>query len=794
MKFNDILRSFGLINHINFSTHIHGNTLDLVITRNTDQIDNLHSEPGPFFSDHRFCKLFLNLKKPHYEHRVITFRKLNNINIEQFKNDLENTPFLKENINTLEIDDLAVLYDDSTGSVVDKHAPLIRKKIKLKPSCPWYNASLDQLKREKRKLERKFITSKTHEDQKLFIAKRNEYNKKCNDEKTSYLTSEIENCNGDQKKLHSFIKKLTSGNKNIPYPEEEDLTLANNFGRFFKEKIENVVKSISNVMQNENIQDIVDYNNYESELQPMNKFKTFTEKDIKSIIMSMSTKSCELDRLPTPLLKLCIDLLIRPITILVNKSLSSGCFPTIWKTAIVTPLLKKSNLGKQYKNYRPVSNIPFLSKVIEKAALLSFNEQFNQSNSFLYFNSAYKPDFSTETLLTKITSDILINMDNKKLTLLVLIDLSAAFDTVDHLKLVKIIKHKFNVNEVCLSWLKSYISERKQKIKINQSFSEDFSLNYGVPQGSCLGPVIFIAYISYLYEFTANCKPSFGAFADDHQMHIAFKPSTDELLISQFHMEECILKVRKFFLSHNLLINDDKTELIVLGSQYQLNKINEIQIKVGNCSINPSTKIKNLGVIFDKNLNLNEQINNVCKKSYYQLQRINQLRKYLDQKSLISLVHAFVTSNIDYCNTIYFNIPEYMIQKIQRIQNTSARVITQTSKYEHITPTLKHLHWLPVKERIIFKIAVQVFKCLNGYAPAYLKELINMYTPPRNLRSGNKNLLAKPKINSISFGGRSFAYSAPQIWNSLSNSIKMSPSLSTFKKNLKTFLFNKHFL
>ena len=138
-------------------------------------------------------------------------------------------------------------------------------------------------------------------------------------------------------------------------------------------------------MQNENIQDIVDYNNYESELQPMNKFKTFTEKDIKSIIMSMSTKSCELDRLPTPLLKLCIDLLIRPITILVNKSLSSGCFPTIWKTAIVTPLLKKSNLGKQYKNYRPVSNIPFLSKVIEKAALLSFNEQFNQSNSFFVF-------------------------------------------------------------------------------------------------------------------------------------------------------------------------------------------------------------------------------------------------------------------------------------------------------------------------------------------------------------------------------------------------------------------------
>ena len=276
-------------------------------------------------------------------------------------------------------------------------------------------------------------------------------------------------------------------------------------------------------------------------------------------------------------------------------------------------------------------------------------------------------------------------------------------------------------------------------------------------------------------------------------MHVSSPPSNDEIKVKLITMEKCITKVRNFFLTHNLLINDNKTELIVIGSQYQLNKIDNIQIRVGNCIINPSLKVKNLGVIFDQNLNFNEHINEICRKSLYQLYRLNQLKKYMDTHSLTQLIHAFVMSHIDYCNTLYYNIPAYSLQKLQRIQNMSARVLTQTSKYQHITPILKQLHWLPVKERVNFKIALQVYKCLNGHAPSYLSELISYNVPSRNLRSSSLNYLTTPKINSITFGGRSFIYSAPRVWNELDISIRNSFSLQTFKIRLKTFYFDKYF-
>ena len=193
-------------------------------------------------------------------------------------------------------------------------------------------------------------------------------------------------------------------------------------------------------------------------LKPYIQLSPLNETEVREIVAQSPSKHSILDPLPRTLLKKNIEYLIKPITILINKSLTTGNFPNKWKTAVITPLLKKQNLSLELKNYRPVSNLPFLSKILEKAALQKLTTHFSLLDQFATSNSAYKAYYSTETLLTKISSDILTNMENKKTTLLVMLDLSAAFDTVKIKTLIDIFEFKYNINGLSLQRIISYLT------------------------------------------------------------------------------------------------------------------------------------------------------------------------------------------------------------------------------------------------------------------------------------------------------------------------------------------------
>ena len=168
------------------------------------------------------------------------------------------------------------------------------------------------------------------------------------------------------------------------------------------------------------------------------------------------------------------------------------------------------------------------------------------------------------------------------------------------------------------------------------------------------------------------------------------------------------------------------------------------------------------------------------------------MRNYLTPGATESLVHALVSSRLDYCNSLLYGIPNYQVKRLQLLQNTAARIVTKTRKYEHITPVLRELHWLPVDYRIQYKILLLVFKCINGLAPVYLQDLLIKYEPVRELRSGSKRLLKIPKTRS-KVGLHAFSVAGPKLWNSLPNHMRETSSLAIFKKSLKTFLFCKYY-
>ena len=189
---------------------------------------------------------------------------------------------------------------------------------------------------------------------------------------------------------------------------------------------------------------------------------------------------------------------------------------------------------------------------------------------------------------------------------------------------------------------------------------------------------------------------------------------------------------------------------------------------------------------------MSNQITSICRSVRYQLRNIGFIRKYLTRSATEKLVHSLISSRLDFGNGLLYNLPDSQIGKLQKLQNAAARIVTLTDKRSHITPVLKSLHWLPLRERLAFKILLLVFHIVNGTSPSYNKSLIHNYQPSRTLRSSTSGLLQVP-VSKRSWGERAFAHAGPTLWNSLPQSLKTLTSVTTFKGNLKTYLYNGAF-
>ena len=458
----------------------------------------------------------------------------------------------------------------------------------------------------------------------------------------------------------------------------------------------------------------------------------------------------------------------------------------------MTPLLKKSTLDPEVcKNYRPVSNLIFLSKVLEKVVAAQLDDHLTRNGLHEPFQSAYRPGHSTETALVRVHNDIVRAIGKHKVVLFVMLDLSAAFDTVNHRCLLSILQ-ELGVGGSVLHWFQSYLECRQQQINIHGTYSDTKELKCGVPQGSVLGPILFNIYTSSLGRLLRQHLPQYHLYADDSNLYLCRKLS--QLASGTLQVGKCVSLIQSWMCQHQLKMNEDKTEYLVISSKQMATKIQPVPLVIGNHDITPSSSAKSLGVVLDSHVSMEAHISTICKSSYLQLQNISKLRKYLDRDSLECLVHAFITSKLDYCNSLLYGLPASQLNRLQRIQNTAARILTGTHRYEHIRPVLQELHWLPVDKRVEYKILLLVYKSLSNLAPGYLKELLVPHAPTRSLRSRDQQLLKVPFTSSALVQSRAFSVTGPRLWNALPCAIRSAANTESFKTKLKTHLFKEAYI
>ena len=781
----DILELFDLKQWVNGQTHNGGGLLDLIITPADSRMltgDTLISLTG--FSDH--CLLSTRLSMTRKHERITEIKKqrsFKNFNVNKFENLFSKTAIVTNPVD--DVNGYVEQFNVALTSVLDVIAPMktVTRRRRGKDKS-WLSEDAKKAKRTRRRHERKWCKTKSECDRIAYRKSCREANALIMESRRSYFAELVSNASDNMRTLWRTVNGILHPSVGTGATTLTSSVLAD----FFIGKVSRTITTIASKLSLLNISRMADVM-YRGE--QFNCIEPVTALEVAKLISSSPNKTSPLDQLPTHILKLCARILSPFIARIANLSFRDGVFPTSFKCARVTPILKKQGLNiEDPANYRPISNLQTLSKLLEKLYLSRLRPHLATTGRMDPFQSAYRSNCSTETALVKLFGDLYDGMDGKKITLLVTLDISAAFDTIDSSILVERLQVYFGVNGMPLKWISSYLENRSQYVMLNGIESPINVLQAGVPQGSVLGPILFSAFIAPLSDLVESFKVDHHQYADDANLYHSFSAPDQQNCIN--HMSLCLDSVNNWFLTNGLLVNPSKSDSMYVGTTSQINKINASGVVMGGTAVPLSDSIKSLGVIIDNQLTLEKHVLNVCRSCYYHIKGLRSLRPSLNDNTAETVGRSIVMSRLDYCNALLASTSGRNIHRLQMVQNNLVRVVTGAHFRASARPLLSSLHWLPVEQRIKYKLAMCVFKSRINHLPVYLSSDLVEYSSSRPMRSMRKNTYKIPRVRT-EIVKRGFQYAGPRNWNDLPDGIRSITSLPLFRKQLKTYLFNECF-
>ena len=677
-----------------------------------------------------------------------------------------------------------------TTAILDEQVPQKTVRCRRRPSDPWFDEECKTAKRELRRLERRVKRSSIRNPSAAVTlsvdlkALRRSYKQTTDQKKHAFWNRKLQSEQHRPTQLWSSINALLGRGRCTP----DNSVTADQLNHYFTTKTLDIHEATAGFPSPV-------FTPAPTGLS-FSHFRSLSTSDIVNIVTRTPNKHNAKDSLPFNILKDNIDILAPFITNTFNQSLSTGIFPTTWKHASITPILKKGNRDpSDVASYRPISNLCTLSKLLERLVARQLLDYLTDNALLPGLQSAYRAFHSTETALLKVSSDILSAIDHGDFSLISLLDLSSAFDSVHHDILLQRLELTYGLSGHVLSWFSSFLTDRQQSVTHRSSRSPTTPVLHGVPQGSVLGPLLFLLYTADLPNVIASHDLMCHAYADDLQIYGSCHPSNSDEL--RLRMSRCISDVNFWLQCNRLQLNTEKTEVMWCSSHRRRQQLPQTFLDVGDISIAPATSLRNLGAFFDPCFSMRSQVSHTVSACFSALRQLRSIRRSIPQPVLNSLLVSLVHSRLDYCCSLLYGLPGNLISRLQSILNASARILFNARSQDHVTPLLKSLQWLPVRERILYRIATIVYKCLRGEAPSYLTDEIHPISEVesrKRLRSASSSDLVVPSTRLKTIGARAFPSAAARVWNDLPPDIRAAPSLRSFKRVLKLELVRRAFL
>ena len=785
----DYMEPFGLTQLVSEATRVTSDSRTLIDHIYSNCPENVTSLDVPKIglSDHYpiFFTRKMHVQPPKMSHYTISYRSFKTFDELKFVEDLQSVPW-----DTIKLfddtDDILEAWLDLFLQVVDKHVPLKQHRVRHKNQPQWLSSEiLDAMKcRDRHK------SLGNHDEYKVW---RNKVIKLIqNGKKTQYQTF-ISNNKGNPSSIYKLFKEVGAGKGpqkqstigSIKTGEtliEDSTEIASEFNNFFV----NVASKLKEPITSMNHDKLKEF--CQEKLPPDMKFEIpiiGRQKVLKFLSNIDINKATGTDMIGPRLLKFAAPFIADEITFICNQSIAKSVFPSKWKEAKVTPLFKNGP-HEDVNNYRPISILPVLSKVLEKHVHESLYDYLHAFQLLHKTQSGFRSQHSCETALVNMIDTWLNAIDNGKMIGVVLVDFKKAFDLVDHQILLNKLEI-YGIKDDALSWFDTYLTNRKQQVSINNCQSDFQQISYGVPQGSILGPLLFLLFINDLPLYTNNVFTDL--YADDTTVY-DIQDSMEQI---ESNLQSALNGLQIWCKSNGMILNSSKTKVMFVTTNQKRKRLNRqnLDLNFQNEPLNMISSDKILGVYVDNNLTWTDHIKYLTKKIASSIWLLSKIKKFLSQDHRVQFYKSYIQPHIDFCNIVWGSSSECNKLKIFRLQKRACKVILDYN-VEDSREAMSSLKIMSIYDRLYLRKAKFMFKVFNNLTPSYISENFtrrNNLNTSINLRSSSAGCFIPPKPRTECFK-HSLRYSGCLVWNSLPEDIKNAPTIDTFHCRCLKWLVN----
>ena len=721
-------------------------------------------------SDHFLVKTKINIQ-PAIVHKTVTYRDYNKFDADSFTKDLLNSNTLKEVTSIQDTEYAWGHFKNIFMNICNKHAPLKTRRVRIR-KCPWINTEILKHIHSRDYAHRKYLKTKDENDHKAYKMLRNKTTSLIRNTKRSYYETKINDNSSNPSQMWNIINDILPAKpKDCQYIHTPD-----QYNKYFCE----VGSKISNSFTSSKLK----YQWIGQDSIYRLNFMSVTKEQVQKELESLSTNtSLDIIYMDCKLLNLAANVISQYLSHILNLSINQSVVCKDWKMARVIPAYKNKGNKEDLCNYRPISNISHIAKVVEKLINKQLMNYLIKYDLISEAQSAYRPKHSTVTALHRVMEDWLEALNDGCEVGICFLDTTKCFDSISHKILLDKLK-RYGIQNDEHKWFISYLKNRTQKVMINNQYSQSGTLSTGVPQGSILGPTLFTLFINDLPNFTI--KASVSIYSDDVLLYYIGKDLSDV----KVYLQSAMNSISEWFCRNKLLLSTDKCGTMLITNKKSDMKL---ELTLNGSFIKEVDQFKYLGVIFDSQLKFDNHVQSKIPKIRKQLGALRRLSTFVSRPVLQYIYQTVIQPSLDYGITVWGLCSESSRKLINKQQYLAARIILNNFDYDNYEgqQLCGELNWRSFQDRLEYMTCCTIYKCIHGLFPNYLSDhiLYEFEVHDYNTRGAINNDLYLPLPKIEKYKMSLFFYGA-KIWNTLTNSLRDSSNILSFKKNYKRLYFN----